>query len=276
MECRSYVPRRLLLLLPTPAELKITKESWYPNSWYHFYIIVALREGELPVEDTSTNLIGKWSFQQLQFDFFLSTSGLQVYPQNTNSSKLYTLDGPGPGQNRDHVKRTIFFVRKHKQFSSILLLGPCGNEALHQYAPTCFFISLEPGKASSFSNWPYNLTTLQPYNCEEEKAKGAESEAPCPEYFEEHLARQGQDARNNLYINCIGTDPNDRRALEDSLSYHPRNGGLDFRIFDKNARKSTRRCARFTCTDCIQCIDCIDCIDCGDCRMYGLQRLYGL
>ena len=48
----------------------------------------------------------------------------------------------------------------------------------------------------------------------------------------------------------------------------------------KNARKSTRRCARFTCIDCIQCIDCIDCgdcrdcIDCGDCRMYGLQRLY--
>ena len=51
-------------------------------------------------------------------------------------------------------------------------------------------------------------------------------------------------------------------------------------FFEKNARKSTRRCARFTCIDCIQCIDCIDCgdcrdcIDCGDCRMYGLQRLY--
>ena len=50
----------------------------------------------------------------------------------------------------------------------------------------------------------------------------------------------------------------------------------------KNARKSTQRCARFTCIDCIQCIDCIDsgdcrdcrdCIDFGDCRMYGLQRL---
>ena len=43
------------------------------------------------------------------------------------------------------------------------------------------------------------------------------------------------------------------------------------KIWNKNARKSTRRCAGFTCIDCIQCIDCIDC---GDCRMYGLQRLY--
>ena len=49
---------------------------------------------------------------------------------------------------------------------------------------------------------------------------------------------------------------------------------------EKNARKSTRRCARFTCIDWIQCIDCIDCgdcrdcKDCKDCRMYGLQRLY--
>ena len=34
----------------------------------------------------------------------------------------------------------------------------------------------------------------------------------------------------------------------------------------KNARKSTRRCARFTCIDCIQCIDCEDCEDRRDWR----------
>ena len=34
----------------------------------------------------------------------------------------------------------------------------------------------------------------------------------------------------------------------------------------KNARKSTRRCARFTCGDCKDCINCIDCMDCRDCR----------
>ena len=37
-----------------------------------------------------------------------------------------------------------------------------------------------------------------------------------------------------------------------------------FGISSKNARKSTRRCARFTCIDCTQCIDCIDCGDCRD------------
>ena len=31
---------------------------------------------------------------------------------------------------------------------------------------------------------------------------------------------------------------------------------------EKNARKSTRRCAKFTCIDCIDCIDWIECIEC--------------
>ena len=34
--------------------------------------------------------------------------------------------------------------------------------------------------------------------------------------------------------------------------------GKKMKLKNKNARKSTRRCARFTCIDCIQCIDCID------------------
>ena len=44
---------------------------------------------------------------------------------------------------------------------------------------------------------------------------------------------------------------------------------------EKNARKSTQRCAKFTCIDCIDCIDWIECIECIH-WVYWLYRLYFL
>ena len=90
--------------------------------------------------------------------------------------------------------------------------------------------AIEPGKAISFSDWQ-----PEPYNCEEEKAKGAKSEAPCPEDFERHLVDQGRDAEHNLYINCIATDLNDRRTLDGTLdlTYYPRKQGMALGFFEE-------------------------------------------
>ena len=134
------------------------------------------------------------------------------------------------------MKRTISFFRKHFLAVPKLerlhqgLLGPCASKALNQNSQTCFLFALEPGKASSFSDWQ-----PEPYNCEEEKAKGAKSEAPCPEDFERHLVDQGRDAEHNLYINCIATDLDDRRALDGTLdlTYYPRKQGMALGFFEE-------------------------------------------
>ena len=82
----------------------------------------------------------------------------------------------------------------------------------------------------------------------------------------------GQD---NVYQNLLASI--DRENLSGSSITVAVVHALSKKVFfAKNARKSTRRCARFTCIDCIQCIDCIDCgdcIDCIDCRDCRDQQL---
>merc|ERR1712088_1176530 len=71
----------------------------------------------------------------------------------------------------------------------------------------------------------------KPYDCAKEKNKGDESEGPCLPDIEKHLASQGADVKNNVYINCRGRYAADQEALAGGLEYFPRNQGIPISYF---------------------------------------------
>merc|ERR1712179_786897 len=57
----------------------------------------------------------------------------------------------------------------------------------------------------------------KPYDCDKEKRE--DSEGPCLPDIEKHLAKQGADKNNFVYINCRGRYAADQEALADGLQY---------------------------------------------------------
>jgi len=69
----------------------------------------------------------------------------------------------------------------------------------------------------------------KPYDCDKEK--GEDSEGRCLPDIEKHLAKQGADKNNFVYINCRGRYAADQEALADGLQYFPENQGLPISYF---------------------------------------------
>merc|ERR1712210_46047 len=69
----------------------------------------------------------------------------------------------------------------------------------------------------------------KPYDCDKEK--GEDSEGRCLPDIEKHLAKQGADKNNFVYINCRGRYAADQEALAGGLKYFPENQGLPISYF---------------------------------------------
>jgi len=168
---------------------------------------------------------------------------------NTHESEL---EGEGD-LNADYVARTKKFLENYnnkdmgKRFKnardptaaaneqenyltfSLDQLGECGKEGnkygyvvdkAEDMVKPCIFIKL-----NTIWGW-----VPKPYDCEKEK-QNADSEGPCLEDIEKHLASQGDDVANNVYINCRGRYAADREALDGGLEYFPANRGLPISYF---------------------------------------------
>jgi len=184
--------------------------------------------------------------------------GLLVRPQNSKArinSRMFMLkqgdtnihpsQREGEGDlNADYVARTTRFLETYsdKYMGSRLndktgeeetypvfdprgMLGECGTKANHygyvvpardygERVEPCVFIELNP-----VFGW-----TPEPYDCEAEE-NYYDSEA-C-----RHIKEQGEDAVNNVYINCMGRNAADQEALEGGLTYYPANRGFPIAYF---------------------------------------------
>ena len=183
-----------------------------------------------------------------------TSSQMIVLRQGDTNTHPSQLDGEGD-LNADYVARTTKFLetysdkRMGKRMNDktgneerytvfdLSTLGECGSRyENYGYVVTdpgemvepCVFIELNP-----ILGW-----TPEPYDCEAEKAKGYDSEAPCLPEIEQHIRSQGADAANNVYINCKGRYAADQEALEGGFTYFPASRGLPIAYFPFKGRGS--------------------------------------
>ena len=156
--------------------------------------------------------------------------------------------------NADYIERTNKFLNNYKDTDmgkrEKKLRDP--NAAAGEMEDYKKFALSELGECNADNNYGYvvpnkmsksNTTTPcifiklntiwgwvpKPYDCDKEK--GEDSEGRCLPDIEKHLAKQGADKNNFVYINCRGRYAADQEALAGGLRYFPENQGLPISYF---------------------------------------------
>ena len=153
--------------------------------------------------------------------------------------------------NADYVARTDKFLKNYETTDSDgrpIKMGKRRNADGEEESYPTFSLS-QLGDCSKANNYGYvvkdakdlvkpcifiKLNTIwgwvpKPYDCDKEK--GEDSEGRCLPDIEKHLAKQGADKNNFVYINCRGRYAADQEALADGLQYFPENQGLPISYF---------------------------------------------
>jgi len=171
----------------------------------------------------------------------------QMFVLRQGDTNVHESELEGEGDlNADYVARTTKFLENYSDVSMGERTLPSGEKESYQ-----IFSLAELGDCSKLNNYGYvvakpedkvnpcifiKLNTIwgwtpQPYDCAAEKAKGQDSEGPCLPEVEKHIADQGADAQNNVYVNCRGRYAADQEALDGGLEYFPANQGLPISYF---------------------------------------------